>query len=78
MAGKRKKGGKRKRPPIDKFPEFKIKLGVTADLALESDRGCVLVAVSAIDEALVKLLKTLFANTSAPNDTTDKVSFLLE
>lgn len=47
-------------------------------LTLESDRGCVLVAGAAIDEALVRLLKAFFKKASAPHDRSEWATFLIE
>ncbi len=51
---------------------------LVTNLALESDRGCVLVAAAAIDEAIVGLLKVYFKKVSAPQDTEKEVHFLLK
>ena len=48
-----------KRPPIARVPDWQ-KLNILDKLALESDRGCVLVAAADLDAAVEKLLRTCF------------------
>lgn len=47
-------------------------------LALESDRGCVLVAHAAMDDAILRLLGTYFEVVKYPTDVSDESFFLLE
>jgi DNA-binding MltR family transcriptional regulator len=71
---------KRRRPPRKGFDEGR-ELSLSIKLALESDRGCVLVAAAAIDEALSDLLRAYFEKTGAANrgpQLEKAISFLLE
>jgi DNA-binding MltR family transcriptional regulator len=47
-------------------------------MAVETDRGCVLVAHAGIDDALEALLREYFKKATAPHDRTKEINFLLE
>lgn len=55
-----KKRGKETRPPKDGIPEW---LSLPSKLAIESERGCVLLAAAAIEDAATSLIKTHFEMT---------------
>jgi DNA-binding MltR family transcriptional regulator len=71
-------GGKKKMEPRPARPPFEgVVLELAQQLALESDRGCVLVALAAVDEAIERLLRAFVRKVSAPRNHTDDVDFLL-